>query len=160
MKVKQGAHRTNGLVCLILLVLVSNSAWAQDDKSRIYAGSDSCLPCHQAECENYFQYARKSHSFQSVQKMTKGLETYELKECYACHTTGYGKSGGFISVEQTPELKNAGCEVCHGPAGRHTETEDPDDIIQKVTIDICHKCHTEERVGAFRYTPMIHGGGH
>jgi hypothetical protein len=92
--------------------------------------------------------------------MTKGLEAHELRECYACHTTGYGKPGGFISVEQTPELKNAGCEVCHGPAGLHIETEDPDDIIQKVTIDICHKCHTEERVGAFRYTPMIHGGGH
>jgi hypothetical protein len=160
MKVKKRAHQTNGLVCLIFLVLVSTSTWAQDAKSRIYAGSDSCLACHQAEYENYCKYARKSHSFQSVQKMKKGLTLDELRGCYACHTTGYGKPGGFVSVEQTPELKNAGCEVCHGPARRHTETEDPDDIIQKVTIDVCHKCHTEERVGAFRYTPMVHGGGH
>lgn len=160
MKVKKRTHQTNWLVCLIFLVFVSTSTWAQDAKSRIYAGSDSCLPCHQAEYENYCKYARKSHSFQSVQKMKKGLTLDELRECYACHTTGYGKPGGFISVELTPELKNAGCEVCHGPARRHTETEDPDDIIQKVTIDVCHKCHTEERVSAFRYTPMVHGGGH
>ena len=160
MKVKKRAHQANVLVCLIFLVFISTSTWAQDAKSRIYAGSDSCLPCHQAEHENYCKYARKSHSFQSVQKMKKGLTLDELKECYACHTTGYGKPGGFVSVEQTPELKNAGCEVCHGPGGRHVETEDPDDITQKVTIDVCYKCHTEERVGAFRYTPMVHGGGH
>jgi hypothetical protein len=160
MKVKKRTHQTNGLVYLILLVLVSTSAWAQDTKSRIYVGSDSCLPCHQAEYENYCKYARKSHSHQSVQKMEKGLTAVELKGCYACHTTGYGNPGGFVSVEQTPELKNAGCEVCHGPGGRHAETEDPDDIIRKITIDVCHKCHTEERVKAFRYTPIVHGGGH
>ncbi|MBW1925985.1 MAG: cytochrome c family protein [Deltaproteobacteria bacterium] len=160
MKVKKKAYQTNRLACLILLVLVSTSTWAQDAKSRIYVGSDTCLQCHQAEYENYRKYARKSHSFQSVQKMKKGLTPDELRGCYACHTTGYGKPGGFVSVEQTPELKNAGCEVCHGPGGRHAETEDPDDIIQDVTIDVCQKCHTKERVRAFRYTPMVHGGGH
>ena len=160
MKVKKRAYQTNGLVCLIFLVLVSTSTLVHDAKSGIYVGSDSCLPCHQAEYESYCKYARKNHSFQSVQKMKKGLTLDELKECYACHTTGYGKPGGFVSAEQTPELKNAGCEVCHGPGGRHAETEDPDDIIQKVTIDVCHKCHTEERVDAFRYTPIVHGGGH
>jgi hypothetical protein len=29
-----------------------------------------------------------------------------------------------------------------------------------VTIDICQKCHIEERVSAFRYKPIIYAGSH
>jgi hypothetical protein len=148
---------------LFLIVLFGISCpWveAQEGQSGTYVGSENCLLCHEAEYENFSQYARKSHSFQSVLKMQKGLTPQEVKGCYACHTTGYGQPGGFVSVEETPELKNAGCEVCHGPGGRHASTENPEHIIGEVTIDICNHCHTEERVNAFRYRPLIHGGGH
>jgi DnaJ-class molecular chaperone len=118
------------------------------------------MPCHEQEYENFTKYARKSHSFQSVLKMKKGLTSDEIKQCYVCHTTGYGKSGGFVSLEQTPELKDAGCEVCHGPGEQHIESQDPADLGGKVTIEVCQTCHTAERVSAFRYKPMVHGGAH
>ena len=157
MKVKRW---TKGSVLLMFFSLLCPQVWAQDGRPGAYVGSEACLLCHEVEYENFAKYARKSHSFESVLKMQKGLTSEEVKGCYACHTTGYGKSGGFVSVEQTPELKNAGCEVCHGPGGRHAETEDPAHIIGAVTIDVCKRCHTEERVRAFRYTPLIHGGAH
>jgi hypothetical protein len=160
MKMKKRANEAKRLVYLMLFFPVCTLAWAQGPKLGTYVGSDACLLCHEAEYENFSRYARKSHSFQSVLKMTKGLTQDEVKECYACHTTGYGRPGGFVSLEQTPELKDAGCEVCHGPGGRHSETENPDHIVGKVTIDTCNKCHTEERVSAFRYRPLIHGGAH
>jgi hypothetical protein len=156
MKVRKRANQARGLVHLIFFILLCSPVWAQE----AYVGSDACVGCHEEEYENFTKYARKAHSFQSVLKMKKGLTPEELKGCYACHTTGYGKPGGFVSLEQTPELKDAGCEVCHGAGGTHIETEDPDDLIGKVTIGICQKCHTQERVSAFRYKPMVHGGAH
>lgn len=156
MKRKKWANQARGLVQLIFFVLICGPAWSQET----YVGSDACTPCHQQEYENFTKYARKSHSFQSVLKMKKGLTSDELKGCYVCHTTGYGRPSGFVSIEQTPDLKDAGCEVCHGPGGEHIKSQNPEDLLGKVTIDICQKCHTEERVSAFRYKPMVHGGAH
>ncbi|MEC4675594.1 MAG: multiheme c-type cytochrome, partial [Nitrospirota bacterium] len=83
-----------------------------------------------------------------------------IKRCFSCHTTGYGRPGGFISAEETPQMKNAGCEVCHGPGELHVKTKKPGDIKRKMTLEDCEKCHTSERVRAFRFKPLIHGGAH
>ncbi len=125
-----------------------------------YVGSNACKPCHEKEYSSFTKYAKKSTSYRSIERLKKGLSTQDLNKCYGCHTTGYGKPGGFVSLKQTPELKNAGCEVCHGPGGRHVITGDPDRIKKKPTRKDCESCHTPERIRAFRYTPLIHGGGH
>jgi hypothetical protein len=126
----------------------------------LYVGSNTCEPCHKEEYASFIQFAKKSKSFQSIERLEKGLSPEDLKKCYSCHTTGYGRPGGFISVEETPELKNAGCEVCHGPGGIHVITGDTDAIKRQLTREDCEACHTSERVRAFRYKPLIHGGGH
>ncbi|MBM4136751.1 MAG: cytochrome C [Nitrospira sp.] len=125
-----------------------------------YVGSDTCKDCHKDEYESFMTYARKSRSFESIQRVKKGLTEEEIKGCYHCHTTGYGKPGGFISPEKTPHLKNAGCEVCHGPGEFHVKTGSPKDTKRRMTMKDCEDCHTTERVKAFRYKPMIHGGAH
>ncbi len=145
---------------IFLIFLLFLSAETQGQETNIYVGSASCQSCHEAEYEAFLSHARKSRSFKSIQKMKKGLTDDEIRECYGCHTTAYGKPGGFIDPEQTPELKNAGCEVCHGPGKFHIDTQDPARIIRKVTINICRKCHTEDRVGTFRYKPTIYAGSH
>lgn len=128
--------------------------------SATYVGSLKCQPCHETEYDNFDKHAKKSNSYRSIERLKKGLSEEDLKKCYSCHTTGYGKPGGFVSVEQTPELKNAGCEVCHGPGSLHLEKKDPSSIIRLPTLDVCYSCHTSERLRAFRFTPLIHGGGH
>lgn len=128
------------------------------DKS--YVGAEKCAECHESEYKNFTEYAKKSNSFHSIQIMKKGLTNQELKSCFECHTTGYGESGGFKSENETPHLKNAGCEVCHGPGSIHVETNDPDDIKGSLTAKDCEKCHNSTRVGAFRYKPLIYGGAH
>ena len=136
------------------------SAHAQTPVENGYVGSSSCQPCHEEQYKSFETYARKSHSFESVQKMAKGLTPEEIKDCYSCHTTGYGEPSGFVSKQKTPELKNAGCESCHGPGRLHIETQDPHNILREVTLKVCQKCHTEDRVTSFRYTPVIHAGCH
>lgn len=125
-----------------------------------YVGSDACTSCHEKEYTSFMKYAKKSKSYESIERVKKGLTEDEIKGCYFCHTTGYGKPGGFVSIEKTPHLKNAGCEVCHGPSGLHVKTLNPSDTKRRMTMEDCEVCHTSERVKAFRYKPMIHGGAH
>lgn len=161
MRANKNPGKINGLICLIFLILLCTSVvQAQDSSPKGYVGSGACLQCHQAEYAQFTKYARKSNSFQSVLKMKKGLTPYEITQCYTCHTTGYGKPGGFVSPEKTPKLKDAGCEVCHGPGRQHTETQNPNHIIRKVTIEVCQECHIEDRIRAFRYRPILRAGAH
>lgn len=125
-----------------------------------YVGSSTCKNCHEKEYHNFMTHAKKSTSFQSIERLKKELTEDEIKGCYYCHTTGYGKSGGFISAEETPHLKNAGCEVCHGPGEFHVKTKDPAHVKGHLTAEDCETCHISERVRAFRYKPLIHGGAH
>jgi hypothetical protein len=125
-----------------------------------YVGSDACKNCHENEYTSFMTYAKKATSFRSIERVKKGLTEDEIRGCYYCHTTGYGKPGGFISLEKTPHLKNAGCEVCHGPGEFHVKSRNPAQIKKKLTLKDCEVCHTSERVQAFRYKPLIHGGAH
>ncbi|MCD6532592.1 MAG: cytochrome C [Deltaproteobacteria bacterium] len=127
---------------------------------KVYVGSAVCAECHETEYESFTTFSKKAHSFNSLLGLKKGLTEAEFKSCFECHTTGYGKPGGFSSIEETPELSNLGCESCHGPGSRHRESEDPEDIIKKISIEHCTGCHNQERVAAFDFKPLIHGGAH
>jgi len=132
--------------------------WAASEKT--YVGSDSCQECHEFEYKSFKTYAKKAHSYKSIEIMKKGLTEAEFRTCFECHTTGFGQPGGFQSVQDTPHLKNAGCEVCHGPGSLHIESEDPSDLKEDLTAKDCESCHNAERVAAFDYRPLIHGGAH
>jgi hypothetical protein len=147
-------------LCLPLILLLAWSAVAQEPVKNGYVGEAACQPCHEKQFESFHKLSKKSHSYESVQKMAKGLPFDKLKVCFGCHTTGYGKPGGFISLEKTPDLQNAGCEVCHGPGKLHVATESPDQIRRRVTLEVCRECHIEDRARAFRYKPKIYAGSH
>jgi len=136
------------------------SSLAETEGIPKYLGSLACKPCHEKEYRNFVTHAKKSTSFKSIERVKIELTEKELRGCYYCHTTGYGKPGGFISPEKTPHLKNAGCEVCHGPGEFHVKEKDPSFIKKGLTAEDCEVCHTSERVRAFRYKPLIHGGAH
>lgn len=146
------------IVGLFLLssILIGN-ALADDN---IYIGSKACKECHEQEYSNYLQYSKKAQSFKSIKKMKKKLTPEEYQSCFECHTTGYGKKGGFITEEKTPQLKDAGCEVCHGPGSLHAQSEDPDLIIKKVSMENCNTCHSKDRIKAFDFKPLLFGGAH
>ncbi|MCK5539676.1 MAG: cytochrome C [Deltaproteobacteria bacterium] len=145
------------LFSVVVLSGVKSPAIAAE---KLYVGSAVCAECHEKEYENFSTFTKKAHSFDSLLGLKKGLTEAEFKSCFECHTTGYGKPGGFSSIEETPELSNLGCESCHGPGSLHRESEDPEDIIRKVSIEHCTDCHNQERVAAFDFKPLVHGGAH
>lgn len=136
-----------------------NPGPAGGNSVKTYAGSENCRDCHERHYDSFITNAAKARSFEHVQIMKKGLTEAEYQGCLKCHTTAYGEPGGFISLKATPELKNPGCEVCHGPGSLHIESGDPKDIKQP-DIAVCGKCHTSERVNSFKFKPLLYGGAH
>lgn len=126
-----------------------------------FVGTKACADCHQAQYDNFSKYAKKAHSSNSVKIMAPKLTPEELKECFACHATGYGQPGGFVSYEKTPHLADAGCEVCHGPGGAHVDSGgETANIRRKVAMKECETCHNAERVKNFNFKPLLYGGAH
>ena len=146
------------ICCALLQVVPGDRCAAQTAPA--YVGSNACKDCHGAEYESYQSRAKKAHSYDSITKMEAHLTPTELRQCYECHTTGYGRPGGFRSEEETPDLRNAGCEVCHGPGSRHVQSARAGDIRGKVTVADCEVCHNPERVEVFKYKPLVYSGGH
>ncbi len=153
-------------VGILTLVFVTVFLWgwratqAESDGEKAYVGSQACEDCHESEYEKFQTFAKKAHSYDSIKVMKKGLTDVEFQACFECHTTGYKKPGGFRSEHETPDLRNTGCEVCHGPGSLHIETEDPGDIHGDLDAEECETCHSSERVEAFDYKPLIFGGAH
>ena len=125
-----------------------------------YAGSAVCGSCHEEEYARFQQYSKKARSWHSVEVMAPKLTPEELRGCYACHTTGYGK-GGFVDYASTPQFADVGCETCHGPGAAHVAADgDPAAITRAPTQEDCQTCHNESRVKAFNFKPLIHSGAH
>ena len=89
-----------------------------------YAGSKKCKMCHLKQYKSW-EGTLMSQSFDLLKpgaraeaKQKAGFDPdkdYTTdKTCLPCHTSGYGKPGGFVSVEETPDRAGVGCEVCHG----------------------------------------------
>jgi len=146
------------VLCAAIIGLTTANRLLAAEKT--YVGSESCKDCHEEQHHNFMSFSKKAHSFDGIKKMEKKLTPEEYQTCFECHTTGYKKKGGFVSESQTPGLKNSGCEVCHGPGSLHAESEDPDDIIRKVTMENCITCHSEDRIDAFGFKPLLYGGAH
>jgi len=126
-----------------------------------YVGTAACKDCHEEQHENFTKFAKKAHSDRSVKVMASDLTEAEVAECYGCHSTGYGKPGGFVSYEKTPHLADAGCEVCHGPGKEHVDSGGDTTLIKgKLSMADCEGCHNKDRVKSFNFKPLLYGGAH
>lgn len=125
-----------------------------------YVGSQVCAGCHPGIYTRFKKESKMARSYAHVMLMRKGLTEKEFHSCLKCHTTGFGKPGGFVSEKITPQLAEVGCEACHGPGSLHAASSDPKDIRKVVSEKVCAACHNSELLGAFGFSPMIHGGAH
>lgn len=117
--------------------LLALTAVAEEAPVNAYLGSDKCKMCHSKQ---HGTWAMMKH-FKAFDSLT--AEEKKNDECVKCHVTGFGKPGGFVSMEKTPNLAHVQCEACHGPGGNHMKAPMAD---KKKTIDRrgtdCRDCHS------------------
>jgi peroxiredoxin len=125
--------------------------------SRI-VGSEACQSCHPAEYATWSKSAH-AHAVASLEKKGKA----EDADCLRCHTTGFGRPGGFpadAGPAAHPDLARVGCESCHGPGGDHVAQGSKkigsivslgDKCDSCVILQICGSCHDDENDPGFRF---------
>ncbi len=90
-----------------------------------YVSFKKCKACHIKQYKSW-KKTKMANSFENLKPGVKADLKKKVNldpekdyttdaKCLKCHTTGYGKPGGFVSVEKTPKLINVQCEACHGP---------------------------------------------
>lgn len=119
-----------------------------------YVGSNACQSCHTAEYESWTK-SPHGHALATLTAKSKQND----KQCLACHTTGFGKTGGYANSSQST-LENVGCESCHGPGGNHIKENSRkigsilalgDKCDSCVILQICSECHDEKNDPGFTY---------
>jgi hypothetical protein len=84
-----------------------------------YVGAAACAKCHAAEYAKWGT-TKHSHAYEALEKVASRPSLRQFDgECLVCHTTGMKYQSGFKDAVKTPELKNNGCENCHGPGSAH-----------------------------------------
>ncbi len=98
-----------------------------------YIGTKKCKKCHLKQFKSWKE-TNMAKAFDLLKpgvrpdnKKAAGLDPQKDyttdAECLPCHTTGYGQPGGFVSVEETPQLIGVSCEMCHGAGSEYIKKE-------------------------------------
>jgi mono/diheme cytochrome c family protein len=128
-----------------------------------YVGVKKCKACHIKQFKSWKETSMAT-SFENLKPGAKGDAKKKAgldpdkdyttdANCLRCHTTGYGKPGGFKNLEETPKLINVQCESCHGPGGDFSKVMKKDKkfkladvvsaglILPNEKINNCMECH-------------------
>jgi len=170
-----------GLAVAAVLAFAVGHGFA-DDAKPTYVGSSKCMKCHSKQVTSWKKTAL-AKSMETLKPVTeadnKALFDARKKanldpakdyttdaKCLACHTTGYGKDGGYPEKITDDNKKVAemmgsvSCEACHGPGSVYLEyknakrKENKDyaftkEELAKVglampTEAICNTCHNKD----------------
>jgi hypothetical protein len=129
------AHSDAGENVAAPVVAVSASATSFLDEEHEYQGSKSCKMCHLAVFKSWEEtlHAKAMEALmpgnRAEVKEKFGLDPQKDytkdEKCIKCHTTGFGKPGGYVmptegdakSAKDAEKMAGVGCEMCHGPGG-------------------------------------------
>ncbi|HSR67896.1 MAG TPA: multiheme c-type cytochrome [Acidobacteriota bacterium] len=148
-----------------VLIGVAGSSSSDD---HAFVGNKKCYPCHLKQFKSW-QETKMAKAYQLLKpgersdaKKQAGLDPDKDytgdAECLKCHVTGWGQPGGFVDMQQTPQLAGVGCESCHGAGSEYIK--DPYmslknkeyklaevvavGLVAPVTGSMCTSCHNEE----------------
>ena len=106
-----------GLAACVLL-------WLPAETHAQYLAAARCRACHLSQTKSWEQ-TKMAKAFELLKpgvaakakrahKVDPDKDYTHDSACVPCHVTGYGKPGGFGSLEKTPGLVGVQCEECHG----------------------------------------------
>ncbi len=173
-------------VSLFALALLPASAFA--DGPAQYVGAKKCKKCH-GDVYKSWKKTALAKSFEALKPGVKAAEKTKAgldpekdyttdEKCLGCHTTGYGKPGGYaIGSKTAAKFEGVQCEACHGPGSNYNPIMD--DVKKQKrkyktsemeaaglvlpTKANCETCHSKESpffTGEFNFEEMKKKGTH
>lgn len=155
---------------------ITVSTVVANGESHSYVGSKKCKKCHIKQHKSW-KKTRMANALDILKPGnsadTKGKFHVDVNKdytadpaCLKCHTTGYGKSGGYSTpnpedkkaVRKAKSLAGVGCESCHGPGSEYVKVfadimkskraykvEELYAVgLKKVDENTCKTCHNDE----------------
>jgi peroxiredoxin len=128
-----------------------------------HVGSDACQSCHASEFATW-QASPHASALASLEADGKAADA----ACQQCHTTAFGKPGGFPAgapPADHADLARVGCESCHGPGGDHIPegarklgsiVSLGDKCDSCVILQICGSCHDPANDKDFEFNVQEH----
>lgn len=120
--------RARSVATAFIALLVVGAATSRpargEEAGHAFLGPKKCKSCHMKQYKSWSK-TKMSQAFEILKpgeraeaKTAAGYDPdkdYTTDEaCVPCHVTGWGKKGGFVSIEETPLLAGVTCEACHG----------------------------------------------
>ena len=150
-----------GALVALAAVTFSQTAGAEN----AYIGAKKCKGCHLNQFKSWSE-TRMANAFELLKpgvasaaktkaKLDPAKDYTKDASCLQCHTTGFGKPGGFVDLATTPDLVGVQCEMCHGPGGTYTQKENMSlqnkeykkadlvkvGLVGQIGKDTCVNCH-------------------
>jgi len=143
------------------------------DPDTPHIGSAACGKCHPTEysalrdsrhAKALDLLRRPAPEVWSVPPHKRGVAGLGKPECLPCHTTGYGRPGGYPAAALPPSaggsrvgaptpqaMAGVGCEACHGPGKAHADDPKRPRAIHRLSggcpecsvLPICRQCHDD-----------------
>jgi hypothetical protein len=154
-------------LCVLAVVTVGPLCQSAEGEFA-YAGTKKCKACHMKEFTSW-SATRMAKSFELLKPGVSGAAKTKAKldpkkdytadpSCLACHTTGYGKPGGYVDMATTPDMAGIGCEMCHGAGATYLQKEHMSlsnkeykkadlvkvGLVGEMTKDQCANCHNSK----------------
>lgn len=150
------------------------------DGEPFYIGNAQCAQCH-GQAHDFWKETGHGDALATLQERDKAWD----QSCIGCHVVGYEKPGGSVlgelqytaeitlsegtePVKFEKDLRNVGCESCHGPGSAHRISPvdskgNPHNIALGSGEDVCMQCHVPDHSPRFEYdnyVEQITGPGH
>ena len=139
-----------------------------------YIGTNQCATCH-TEAHEFWTGTKHAEAVETLQERDKAWD----QDCIGCHVVGYEKPGGSVlgklkyeeeigGATLTKDLRDVGCENCHGPGSKHRTQPvgsdgEPQYIESGSGEQVCKQCHVPEHSPRFNYETYVEeitGEGH
>ena len=108
-----------------------------------YAGTQSCLTCHQT-AGNVWKQSGHARAFFTLLEHKADADP----NCLPCHTVGFGTPSGYRREFGADKLTDVGCESCHGPGSDHVAVRtfggEANVHFRPIGAGDCQKCHHGE----------------
>jgi hypothetical protein len=111
-----------------------------------YETAEACLKCHPAEYKDW-KATRHARAYESIKKARR----QDDPECILCHTMGYGRQGGFVSMAKTPGLGRVACQACHVVTSDHADRNIEPEPKINIHSRLCMSCHGPVQSPDFDY---------